>query len=82
MPVYIMQPPSTFVKPERPNAWKDCSTPLSPSPSCLFIFRTGLTALASFGFLAFQISRLHGRDDDAEKAKMLRRYEKARKKMA
>lgn len=38
-----------------------------------------LTALASFLFLAFQISRLHGADDERERKAMLREYKKRRR---
>ncbi len=41
-----------------------------------------LVALASFGYLAFQISRLHGADDEVAKDELLREYKKRRKAMA
>ena len=41
-----------------------------------------LVALASFGYLAFQISRLHSVDDAAASAALLREYKRRRKVMA
>jgi RsiW-degrading membrane proteinase PrsW (M82 family) len=41
-----------------------------------------LVALLSFAYLAFQISRLHGVDDTAATAELLREYKRRRKAMA
>jgi len=41
-----------------------------------------LVALASFGYLAFQVSRLHGVDTREATDEMLREYKRRRKAMA